>query len=226
MGAENVVVRYHLLETTRVYALEKLAESGERAWLARRHAEYFQDLFARAEAELKTRPAAEWRADYSRQIDDLRVALDWAFSANGDALVGVALTAAAVPLWTQLSLMEECSDRVEQALTALTSGTHPDARIDMILNAALGASLTYSRGPGPETVTAWSRTVRQAEDLDDTEYRLRALRGLWSYRMNVWRVSRGIGAGRRIPRPRRASGGLGHGPRRQSNGGPYLALPG
>jgi tetratricopeptide (TPR) repeat protein len=81
--------------------------------------------------------------------------------------------------------MEECRDRVRQALTARTSGAHPDARTEMILNAALGASLTYSTGPVPETVAGWLRTLRLAEDLDDTEYRLRALRGLWSYRMNV-----------------------------------------
>jgi hypothetical protein len=85
----------------------------------------------------------------------------------------------------QLSLTEECRDRVRQALTARTSGVDLDARIEMILNAALGASLTYSMGPVPETVAAWLRTLRLAEDLDDTEYRLRALRGLWSYRMNV-----------------------------------------
>jgi predicted ATPase/DNA-binding winged helix-turn-helix (wHTH) protein len=177
--------RFRLLGTTRAFALEKLDECGDREWLARRHAEYFRDLFARAETELKTRPAAEWRADYLRQIDDLRVALDWAFSVNGDAPAGVALTAAAVPLWMQLSLMEECRDRVRLALTSRTSGVHLDARIEMILNAALGASLTYSTGPVPETVATWLRTLCLAEDLDDTEYRLRALRGLWSYRMNV-----------------------------------------
>jgi predicted ATPase/DNA-binding winged helix-turn-helix (wHTH) protein len=177
--------RFRLLDTTRAFAIEKLDASGERERIARRHAEYFRDLFVRAETELKTRPAAEWRADYLRQIDDLRVALDWAFFANGEASTGVALTAAAVPLWMQLSLMEECRDRVRQALTARTSGVHLDARIEMILNAALGASLTYSIGPVPETVAAWLRTLRLAEDLDDPEYRLRALRGLWSYRMNV-----------------------------------------
>jgi predicted ATPase/DNA-binding winged helix-turn-helix (wHTH) protein len=177
--------RFRLLDTTRAYAIEKLDNSGDRELLARHHAEYFRDLFARAETELKTRPAAEWRADYWRQIDDLRVALDWAFSANGDASAGVALTAAAVPLWMQLSLTEECRDRVRQALTARASGVHLGARIEMILNAALGASLTYSTGPVLETVVTWLRTLRLAEGLDDTEYRLRALRGLWSYRMNV-----------------------------------------
>jgi hypothetical protein len=55
----------------------------------------------------------------------------------------------------------------------------------MILNGALGAALTYSAGPVPETVAAWLRTLHLAEALDDTEYRLRALRGLWSYRMNL-----------------------------------------
>jgi predicted ATPase/DNA-binding winged helix-turn-helix (wHTH) protein len=134
--------RFRLLDTTRAFAIKKLDASGERAWIARRHAEYFRDLFARAETELKTRPATDWRADYLRQIDDLRAALDWAFFTNGDASTGVALTAAAVPLWMQLSLMEECRDRVGQALTARSSGVHPDARIEMILNAALGASLT------------------------------------------------------------------------------------
>ena len=43
--------RYRLLDTMRAYGLEKLAESGEREQLARRHAEYYRDLFERAEAE-------------------------------------------------------------------------------------------------------------------------------------------------------------------------------
>ncbi len=114
--------RWYLLETTRAYASEKLDEGGDRASLARRHAEYFRDLFGRADTESKARPATGWRAEYLRQIDDLRAALDWAFSANGDASTGIALTAAAVPLWMQLSLMEECRNRVRQALSARTSG--------------------------------------------------------------------------------------------------------
>ena len=75
-----MVTRYRLLETTRAYALEKLAESGELEQVARRHAEYYRDLFERAEAEWETRPTAEWLAEYGRQIDNVRAALDWAFS--------------------------------------------------------------------------------------------------------------------------------------------------
>ncbi|HXO91065.1 MAG TPA: winged helix-turn-helix domain-containing protein, partial [Stellaceae bacterium] len=87
---------YRLLETTRAYALEKLTQSGEFEQVARRHAKYCRDLFERAEAELETRPASEWLAAYGRRIDNLRAALDWAFSPTGDVPVGVALTIAAV----------------------------------------------------------------------------------------------------------------------------------
>jgi predicted ATPase len=68
---------------------------------------------------LQTRPAAEWLAAYSRRIENLRAALDWAFSPTGDVAVGVALTIAAVPLWLQLSLVQECRGRVERALASL-----------------------------------------------------------------------------------------------------------
>ena len=92
------VRRWRMLETTRAYALEKLRESGEFELAARRHAEYYRDLFARAEAEANTRPAAEWLPAYRRELDNLRAALDWAFSPAGDASIGVALMAASLPL--------------------------------------------------------------------------------------------------------------------------------
>ena len=91
-----------------------------------------------AEAEAETRPTDEWLADYGPRIDNVRAALDWAFSPGGDASIGVALTAAAVPLWMQLSLMDECRGRVEQALAAIARRSEPDARREMKLYAALG----------------------------------------------------------------------------------------
>src|SRR5208282_5253258 len=45
----SVIAHHRLHETTRAYALEKLAESGEFDQVARRHADYYQDLFDRAE---------------------------------------------------------------------------------------------------------------------------------------------------------------------------------
>ena len=171
-----------MLDTTRAYALEKLAESGEREPLARRHAEYYRDLFEQAEAEWETRPPVEWLADYGRQIDNLRTALDWAFSPGGDAEIGMALTAAAAPLWLHLSLLEECRSRV--SMRSPLSGAEPTEipRREMTLNAALGVSLLYASDTQlPAIGAAWTRTLELSEKLADGEYQLRALWGLWFF---------------------------------------------
>jgi len=174
--------RFRLLDTTRAYALERLGESGEREAVAHRHAEHYRNLFERAEGEAAARPADEWLADYAREIDNLRAALDWACSPGGDGSIGVALTAAAFPLWMRLSLLEECRGRAERALAALGAGASRDARHEVKLHAAVAASLIYSRGPtSPEISMAYTRALEIAESLDDAEYRLRALWGLWVY---------------------------------------------
>jgi predicted ATPase/DNA-binding winged helix-turn-helix (wHTH) protein len=177
-------VHYRLLETTRAYAREKLAEHGQLEQAARRHAEYYLELCGMAEAEWQTRPAAAWQADYGGQIGNVRAALDWAFSPSGDASIGVTLTAAAVPLWCQLSLLDECRRRAEQALSHVAPGSNRDMRCEMQLDAALGLSLFHTKGPARETGAAWARALAIADRLEDTEYQLRALWGLWSHRMS------------------------------------------
>jgi predicted ATPase/DNA-binding winged helix-turn-helix (wHTH) protein len=180
-GGEGAVARYRLLDTTRAYALEKLEESGERERLAHRHAEYYRQLFERAEVEWERRPTVEWLDDYGWSIDNLRAALDWAFSTGGDASIGVALTAAAVPLWKHLSLFDECRGRAEQALAVLTGKARPDTRREMKLHDALAVSLRYIRGAVPETGATLTRALELAENLDDVDYQLRSLAELWSF---------------------------------------------
>ena len=116
VAAGTTAPRCRLLDTMRAYGLEKLAESGEREWLARRHAEYYRDLFEHAEAECETRPTADWLAEYAPKVDNLRAALDWAFSADGDSSIGVALAATSVPLWFEISSFNECRGWIEKAL--------------------------------------------------------------------------------------------------------------
>jgi predicted ATPase/DNA-binding winged helix-turn-helix (wHTH) protein len=175
------IPRYRLMDSPRAYALEKLAESGEQELIARRHAEYYRYLFERAEAELEMRPTAEWLGDYGRQIDNVRAALGWAFSPGGDVEIGAALTVAAVPLYIHLSLLEECRDRVTQALAALGPVVNGDARREMKLHAALGTSLIFGSDATVHAIgAAWTRALEIAESLDDVEYQLRALWGLWA----------------------------------------------
>jgi predicted ATPase/DNA-binding winged helix-turn-helix (wHTH) protein len=173
-GAEP---RFRLLDTTRAYALEKLDTSCEREAIAHRHAEYYRQLFARAQAEAPARATGDWLADYAHEIDNLRAALDWAFSPTGEASTGVALTASAFPLWARLSLLEECRKRAQQALGALGTASTDDSREAMRLHAALGASTPEAS----EMVAAFTKTLDMARRLGDREYQLRALWGLYYY---------------------------------------------
>ena len=103
VDASGAQPRFRLLETTRAFAIAKLDESGARERMARRHAQYYLALFERAESEVTRRTTAEWLAEYAREIDNLRAALDWAFSPSGDVAIGVALTVAAIPLWIAIA---------------------------------------------------------------------------------------------------------------------------
>jgi predicted ATPase/DNA-binding winged helix-turn-helix (wHTH) protein len=169
---------YRLLETTRAYALEKLRASGEYRSAACCHAKYYRGFFAQAEAESESRPQAEWLATYGRHIDNVRASLDWAFSSAGDEQLGVGLTAVAVPLWVQLSLLEECRERAELALARLDDTAVDAPRLRMQLSAALGWSLMYGVGRAREAGPAWTATLHIAERLNDSDYLLRALWGL------------------------------------------------
>jgi predicted ATPase/DNA-binding winged helix-turn-helix (wHTH) protein len=172
--------RYRLLETTRAYALEKLCDDSEFHAIARRHAEYYRDLFERAEIDWERQPVTERLIAYGRQIDNLRAALDWCFSPDGDPSIGVALTAAGAPLWMDLSLAEELRRRVERALDALAAAATPDDRREMKLNAALGAALSHMTGPVSEWAEAWARALEIAERLGDTDCQMQALFALFS----------------------------------------------
>ena len=93
-------ITYHrLLDTTRLYALEKLAESGEIDSVQRRHASYFRDALALPASGAETGLSNEELTRRVRGIDDVRAALDWCFSPPGDIDIGVDLTAAYAPVW-------------------------------------------------------------------------------------------------------------------------------
>ena len=115
--------RYRLLETTRAYALEKLADSGEYAALARRHALALQERIPLALAEWETTPSTRWLAVYAPEIDNIRVALDWAFGPDGERDLGIEITSFSFLLWYLLSLMQEGRTRLEQAIGYLRPTT-------------------------------------------------------------------------------------------------------
>ncbi len=69
--------RYRMLETIRAFAAEQLAQSGTETEIARRHAEYFLDLAARADEEIRGPRKPWWCARLDAEQDNLRAAMTW-----------------------------------------------------------------------------------------------------------------------------------------------------
>jgi predicted ATPase/DNA-binding winged helix-turn-helix (wHTH) protein len=176
-------VRYRLLDTTRAYALGKLRETGEYGDAAQRHARHCIALFGYAGTHWDSRPEAAWLADFRRHLDNARVALDWAFSSDGDLAVGIALTIGAVLPWTRLSLVDESRMRIDRAIDAGEAAATPLQRMQLFY--ARGAAILNTGGTVEAMDAAWTITQQIAETLHDPDYELRALWGLWVNRINV-----------------------------------------
>jgi predicted ATPase/DNA-binding winged helix-turn-helix (wHTH) protein len=101
------VSHFRLLDSTRIYATEKLADSGETLRVRQLHLHYLCDVMRQAEGDWPVTPVQAWIETYSRHMDDIRTALTWAFGRDGSNEGGVLLTSLAVPLAMLLGLHDE-----------------------------------------------------------------------------------------------------------------------
>jgi non-specific serine/threonine protein kinase len=110
--------RYHLLETVRQYALEKLAQSAEADETRDRHLDYFIGWAEDAEPQLYRAEQMEWLELYEVEHDNLRLALEWCLSAQGrlKAQAGLQLAAACGRFWLLHSYFSEGRKRLSTVL--------------------------------------------------------------------------------------------------------------
>ncbi len=74
--------RYRLLELTRAFAIEKLAENGDRSALLLRHAQWVAQLADRAWGIGPSRPIEPWVREFEPELENARAAIDWGLSAD------------------------------------------------------------------------------------------------------------------------------------------------
>jgi predicted ATPase/DNA-binding winged helix-turn-helix (wHTH) protein len=115
--------RYRLLETLRLYALERLSVSGESEAIAERHARYFTELFDRAYEAWETTPDAVWLGIHAPEIDNVRAALDWAHRNPSKSVIAISLAGSAALFWEKLSLFPEGRLHVERAAGLIDQDT-------------------------------------------------------------------------------------------------------
>ncbi|WP_081609755.1 adenylate/guanylate cyclase domain-containing protein [Mesorhizobium sp. STM 4661] len=108
--------RYRLLESTRSFALGRLAKD-EHESLARRLCSFLISFYAEASAEWLDGSTDNWLQIYAPDLDNLRASLEWAFGANGEIELGLELASHSLRLMLELSLFPEI-DRWFQATSA------------------------------------------------------------------------------------------------------------
>jgi predicted ATPase/DNA-binding SARP family transcriptional activator len=109
--------RYHLLETVRAYASDRLAAAGEAERLARAHAERFARLAERAEPELRGPGQLDWVRLLEADHDNLRAALRWAVAA-GDGELALRLAAPLGWFWYMRGDRHDAAEWLPAALAA------------------------------------------------------------------------------------------------------------
>jgi predicted ATPase/transcriptional regulator with XRE-family HTH domain len=137
-------LRYRLLESTRVYAREKLGAGGEREAVARRHLSSLRDRAARvSERWERLGRSDEIDALLATELDDIRAALDWALE-GPHVRVGADLLIAIDTRWRLLGLDSEGQDRLEAFATAL-AGDEPRRVAQLLSVLAHHAATTPGR---------------------------------------------------------------------------------
>jgi predicted ATPase/DNA-binding winged helix-turn-helix (wHTH) protein len=170
---------YRLLETTRAYAHEKLLESDEILRIRRLHAEDCSRTMREVEAASRSATLAERVTFYRRRIDDVRTALEWAYSRDGDSGFGVTLTATCAPMFLRLSLLDEYRGHVEQALRNSAAMPTSDASVMRHLNLALGHLLLHMEKDAAQMHAAFGRAFKITDETNVQEQDSRALAGIW-----------------------------------------------
>jgi predicted ATPase/DNA-binding winged helix-turn-helix (wHTH) protein len=169
---------YRLLDTTRTFALRKLREAESVDPVFRRHALEMRARLVAADADREAMTHRNWLAIHGGPLDDVRAALDWCFSKNGDLLVGIELMAIALPLH-ELSVLSEQAEHIERALSYLRQLTPPRPDLELRLHLVLAWPIVEPGWRGQHTLEILSRAAQLVERMDDPTSRILALYSSW-----------------------------------------------
>ena len=172
------IEHYRLFDMTRDYVREKLTPA-QAAALSRNAAEAYLRLLGEADTRWTQLTSRAWIGLYGPILPDVRAAIEWAFSPEGDSALAIALAIAGQLLWTQLAQMSEYRDIVERALARNALLDRADLRSEARLAGTLGNLLFHTKGPAgdEETGAAFARSLRAAIVSGDRHSELFALSG-------------------------------------------------
>lgn len=185
----GAMMRYRLLDTTRAYLLE--IEPADAA-LAARHATFYRRWLEQAGTTWAAVPSADERAAHFSALHNVRAALEWCFGAEGDFDIGIALAAAAAPIFLAMSLLIECRRWSERALLAIAPSSRGSAE-EMHIQAALGLTLMFTRGGSEAARSALNRSLAIAAARGDAPNQLQLLGRMHIFHERIGRFEAALG---------------------------------
>jgi predicted ATPase/DNA-binding winged helix-turn-helix (wHTH) protein len=204
----GAVMRYRLLDTTRAYVLDLGMEGADFADLSARHAGYYRQWLESTGGEWPALSGTMERAPYLSAVGNVRAALEWCFGEGGDVATGIGLASAVAPVLVAMSLMTECHHWSSRAILALDEATS-GGREEMLLQAAHGLSLMFTRGNGEAVRTALNRGLAIAEQRGDAFNQVQLLTMLHMYHHRVADVRSGLDCAKRSAAVSRTIGNTG-----------------
>jgi predicted ATPase/DNA-binding XRE family transcriptional regulator len=183
------VVRFRLLETVRQYAQERLAEAGGLQETHGRHAAFFLELVAEADAALAEHLDVAFLgaahsaslAQLVREHDNLRTALRWAID-SGSARMAYGLGVGLMGFWSPSGYAHEGRTWLDRILTLPDDDAHPIDRARLLVGASV---LVMGLGDVQTAQTYTARALALEHELqDDVRYRagLLYVRGALAHR--------------------------------------------
>lgn len=198
--ASGDVIRYRLPAATHAYALERLSLAGQTSMVAHRHARCILELTTRSMLDASRMRRADWLALYAPTVDDVRAALDWCFSKDGDRAMGIELTASAQLLAKELGFDQEYIERSRQALDQIHLLSPPQPLLELRLN----STLCFNNGMAPPQEqfppAVFARTQELADQLGGAEHQVTAAHGAWVGAYGVGDYPKAIAAAERMGR--------------------------
>jgi len=157
--------RYHLLETVRQYAHEKLHAAGKGDHRRARHLRFYLQLAEEAEPKLKGPEQLDWLNRLAAELDNLRAALEYSLASrrDEDAEAGLRLVTALERFWEIRSHSREVHPWLE---AALAQGRVPERSLVRAEALRLAAGLaTFRATPRPAQVRAGQEKAEESVNI-------------------------------------------------------------
>jgi predicted ATPase/DNA-binding winged helix-turn-helix (wHTH) protein len=167
--------RYHMLESVRQYAQERLNESGDADAVRGRHLAHFVALARQAHPNLFTVDAPQWYRRLDRELSNLLAAHTWCDRAAAGADAGLELASNLRIYWIDRGLLELGQLVYQEALGRQDADRPSPSRAQALF--ALGQHLNF-RGRFADALAPLEEGLAIALEVGDSEYAANCLNKL------------------------------------------------